>query len=109
MIRTSSAHRVPHSGLWADGFDVVAVGIEHEGAVIVRVIHLAEARAAIVLAAGGDRRLVEGVDLRAALGAEGEMDMRRRLAAARNPEERLAVGTDAGNGKSAGDASPEIP
>src|SRR5579872_6783471 len=38
----------------ADRFDVVAVGIEYEGAVVVRVVLRAQSRAPVVLAAGGD-------------------------------------------------------
>jgi len=54
----------------ADGLDVVAVGIEHERAVVVGVVDLARAGAAVVLAAGGGRRLVEGVDGGAVLDPE---------------------------------------
>ena len=44
----------------ADRFDVVAVAIEHERAVIVRMILRAQSRRAVVLAARSDRRIVEG-------------------------------------------------
>ena len=64
-------------GVVADGLDVVAVGVEDEGAVVVGVVHGADAGRAVVLAAGGDRGLVEGVDLRAVLGAEGDVGVRR--------------------------------
>jgi hypothetical protein len=41
----------------ADRLDIVAVGIEHEGAVIVRMIMRADAGRAVVAAAGSDRGL----------------------------------------------------
>ena len=59
-----------------------------------RVVLLAHARPAIVLAAGGERGGVELVDLLPRLGAKGNMKM-RRLAAGGDPEERLAFGPDA--------------
>ncbi|HEX4112172.1 MAG TPA: hypothetical protein VH020_06520 [Stellaceae bacterium] len=46
----------------ADGFDVVAVGVEHEGAVIVRVILRAQARRAIVVSARRQRGTMERID-----------------------------------------------
>src|SRR5690349_14531253 len=58
----------------AHGFDVVPVGIEHERAVIGRVVVLTQARRTVVLSACSHRRLVEGVDLRPAVGREGDMD-----------------------------------
>src|SRR5688572_25679306 len=42
-----------------DGFDVVAVGIEHERAVVVGVVVRADAGGAVVFAAGFDRGGVE--------------------------------------------------
>jgi len=51
----------------ADGLDVVTVGVEHERAVVLRVILGTDAGRAVVLAAGGDRRLVERADLGATL------------------------------------------
>jgi hypothetical protein len=52
------------------GLDVVAVGVEHERAVVTGVVVRANAGRAVVLAAGGDRGGVEGVDQRALVGAE---------------------------------------
>ena len=46
----------------ADRLDVVPVRIEHEGAVVARVVDLAHAGPAVVAAAGRQRRLVEGAD-----------------------------------------------
>src|SRR3712207_8147794 len=48
----------------ADDLDVVPVGVEDEGAVVVRVVLGAQAGGAVVLVAGGDRRGVERVDRR---------------------------------------------
>ena len=47
----------------ADGLDIVAGGI-HEGTAIIRVIMRAEARRAVVLAAGSKGRAMEGIDRR---------------------------------------------
>jgi hypothetical protein len=57
----------------ADGLDVVAVRIEHEGAVIVRVIMRPQAGSAMVRAAGGERGFVEFVDRGAVGRREGDM------------------------------------
>ena len=51
-------------GRVADGLDIVAVGVEHEGAVVIRVIMRAKARRSVVLAARGNRGRIEGIDLR---------------------------------------------
>src|ERR1051326_2157002 len=61
-------------GDMADGFDVVAVGGDHEGAVIARMVMRTLARFAVVLGAGCDRGGVKCVDLLAAVGGEGDMD-----------------------------------
>ena len=42
------------------GLDVVSVEVEHESAVVRRVVDLADAGAAVVGGAGGERCLVEG-------------------------------------------------
>ena len=57
----------------ADGFDIVAVGVEDEGAIVVRVIVRTQARPTIVLAAGGDGGGVEGIDFGAAARGKGDM------------------------------------
>ena len=58
------------SGGVADGLDVVAVGVEHEGAVVVGVVDLAHARPAVVRRAGLERGGVEGIDGLTILGRE---------------------------------------
>jgi hypothetical protein len=85
-----------------DDLDIVAVGVKHEGAVIMLVVERAQAGRAVVGGARRDRRGMERVDLLARLGAEGEMDARRRLAGIGEPEERLAVGAEAGDVDTAG-------
>jgi hypothetical protein len=47
----------------ADGLDVVAVGVEDKGAVIIRVVLRAQTGRAVVAPAGGKGGLVEGIDL----------------------------------------------
>ena len=59
----------------ANGLDIVAVGVEHEGGVIIRVVSRAQARRAIVLAAGGDCGGVEGIDRLAGCSGERDMDV----------------------------------
>src|SRR5262245_36849776 len=56
---------------------------------------LADAGRSIVPAAGGDGRLVEGVDFGAAGGSECDMQAGRGPAGAGNPKERLARDTEA--------------
>ena len=74
----------------ADGLDVVAVGIEHEGAVVAGVVDRAQAGGAVVPAAGGQSRGVEGVDEVVRAGAEAEVEAARGgPAAGLEPEERV--------------------
>ena len=74
----------------ADGLDVVAVGVEHVGAVVGRVVDLADAGGAVVGAAGLEGGGVEGVDRRAIgrregdVEAVGEFSRDARLASARS-------------------------
>ena len=79
----------------ADGFDVVAVGIEDERTVIVGVIVRPNAGRAIVTAAGGERRRMESVDPLPAVTSKS--DMHRRLVARRlmDPEGGIALQIDA--------------
>src|ERR1700745_1999146 len=51
----------------ANRFDIVAVGIEHECAVVVGMIMRADARRAVVAATCPERGFVEGIDCRAVL------------------------------------------
>ena len=57
----------------ADGLDVVSVGVEHERSVVPGVVVLTQPRGAVVDAAGGDRRGVEGVDGGALLAVERDV------------------------------------
>lgn len=58
----------------ADGLDVVGVGIQHEGAVVLRVVDLADAGPAVVHAARIERRGVERVDGGPVRRAERDVD-----------------------------------
>jgi hypothetical protein len=60
----------------AHRLDVVALRVDDEGAVVVRVVLGAQAGGAVVLAAGGDRGGVEGVYLGAGLGLPGQVAAR---------------------------------
>src|SRR5262245_49568976 len=51
----------------------MTLGVEDEGAVVVGVVFRPEAGLAVVLAAGLERGLVEGIDRPAVLGDEGDM------------------------------------
>ncbi|KAG1302687.1 hypothetical protein G6F62_015865 [Rhizopus arrhizus] len=62
-----------------DHFDVVAVRIEHKGAVVARVVGAFAGRA-VVGAAGGDRGAVEGIDGGAVAGLEGQVVAAGQLA-----------------------------
>src|SRR5262245_4671446 len=57
----------------ADGFDVVAVGVEHERRVVRRVVVLAQPRLAVVGAAGMERCSMEAADGRPIPGCEGDV------------------------------------
>src|SRR5690349_22494291 len=62
--------------LVANHFDVVPVGSDDEGGVVVRVVLRAQAGCAVVLAARFQRRAIESVDLPAPLRREGEVKAR---------------------------------
>src|SRR5689334_22122293 len=64
------------SGLVANQFDVVAVRVDDEGRVVVRVVLRPQARPAVVLAARLQRRAMEVVDLLAVPGPERDMEVR---------------------------------
>ena len=66
----------------ADRLDVVAVGVEHVGAVVVRVVDLAHARPAVVGGARRERRGVERVDRLTARDGERDVERARRRARA---------------------------
>ena len=57
-----------------DGLDIVAVGIEHEGSVVIGVVVGTQAGRAVVLAARSDRRAVEGIDRCAGERSESDVD-----------------------------------
>ena len=59
-----------HSRCVAHGLDIVAVGIEHEGGVVVGVVVGAQARLAVVSAARLERGRIEGIDGGAVLAAK---------------------------------------
>src|SRR6266852_1379682 len=85
-------------GRVAYGFDVVAVGIEHEGAVIIRVVMGADAGRPVIASARGHRRLVESVNGGAVLRNDGDMQRLVQSAFAADPEIRLAIGAKTGRG-----------
>ena len=74
----------------ADALDVVAVGVEDVGGVVVRVVLRAEPGRAVVAPARGDRRLVEPVDGLAIVALEGDVRAADGLAAP-DPEVEPAV------------------
>src|SRR5690606_36781006 len=74
----------------ADRLDVVAVGLEDEGGIVVRVVVGPQARAAVVLADGRKRGGVQGVDLGAGFRLETDVQAAAVVAVA-DPEERLGV------------------
>jgi hypothetical protein len=75
----------------ADGLDVVAVRIEHEGAVVTRVIDGPRSGLAVVAPAGGERGRVKGVDGGVIGGGEGDMGRRGRLTSLADPEVGLLL------------------
>src|SRR5262245_13529518 len=89
---TSSASRTwlrSASVSMEDSLDVVAVRVEHERPVVVRVVDLAQARGAVVAAARGERGRVECVHRLAALGPERHVRATvRPPVALSDPEER---------------------
>ena len=87
-----------HASRVADRLDVVAVGIEHEGAVVVGVVVGPEARCAVVAAADGERGGMKPVDDGPVVGGERDVDALALRPAAAHPEERLAVRAEAGGG-----------
>jgi hypothetical protein len=80
----SLAHTRFPLGLVADGFDVVAVGVEHIGAVVVGVVDRSDAGRTVVSPAGLDRCRMEGIYLRVRLGSQRNVKSTpHRLAVAR--------------------------
>src|SRR2546427_7742285 len=84
-----TAFGMPPSGRVTNGFDIVSVGVENERAVIIRMVVRAQARSAVVLAARGDRRTIERIDVRPRVGAKRDMNRRNIGLALADPEIRL--------------------
>src|SRR2546425_10692013 len=61
VTHRSSARLLRSLGLLADGLDVVPVGVEDEGRVIVRTVVLADSGASVVPSIRAERRLVEAI------------------------------------------------
>src|SRR6185437_16351471 len=85
----------------AHRLDVVAIGIEHEGAVVVRMILWTQTRRAIVAGAGGECRAIKGVDGTAVIGGDRNVQRRLEPAFAADPEIGLALLAESGSGASA--------
>src|SRR5262249_22662683 len=79
----------------ANGLDVVAVGVEPKGTVIIGVIVRPQSRRTVVFAASLERRCVEGVNGIAILGHEGEVHTSLDGFTAADPELRPSLGAKA--------------
>src|SRR4029453_13949589 len=75
----------------ANGLDVVPVGIEHERAVIRRVIHRTDTRLAVVFSACSHRGRVERIDFRARGGGKGDVSLVISRRACGEPELRAIL------------------
>src|SRR5664279_5904499 len=75
-----------------NGLDVVAVGIEHEGAVVVWMVVRTQSGGAIVDPAGRDRRFIKSADRLPMLRGKGDMRSSPRIAPQRDPEEEFWTG-----------------
>ena len=95
-------------GVMADGLDVVAVRVVHEGAIVSRVVMGPDARGAIADAAGGERGRVERADLGACRDAERDMDRRPVGRARVDPEVGLGRRPESGHRHRAGDLGAEL-
>src|SRR4029453_6954962 len=82
----------------ADGFDVVAVGIEHECAVIVRVVVRANTGSAVVAAAGRHGCLIKSVHRGTVLRHDRDMERLVQPAFAADPEIGLSIGAESRGG-----------
>src|SRR5437016_13726827 len=74
----------------ADDLDVVAVEIEDERAIVVRMVLRPQARPTVVATAHPQRRLVEGAHLSPVRSREGDVHGRRGLAVAADPGSGVA-------------------
>ena len=57
-------------------FDIVSIWRNDKGGVVIGVVIRPQPWRAVILASGGQRRVPEGVNLLAALGAKGDMQRR---------------------------------
>lgn len=73
-----------------ESLDVVAIGIEHERAVVILVIMQTQSRRAVVLAAGRERGLVKSID-GCPVWRKGDMGAGLRNALDADLEERLVI------------------
>src|SRR5215470_13323983 len=80
----------------AYGLDIVTVGIEHEGRVVVLVVVRAQARRTVVSRSGRNSRTMEFGYRSAILGNNGDVQDAAQSAFATDPEIRLSVGAEAG-------------
>src|SRR3954464_4897128 len=76
--------------LWraADGFDVEAIRIQNERAVIVLIVMWAKSGRTIVFSAGFQRRAVKGIDLGPGLGGERHVQLAPGRVLLGEPEHR---------------------
>src|ERR1700722_8039918 len=77
------------AGLVTDHLDIVAVGVEDERPVVVRMIMGPQPGAAVRAAARGQRGVIEGIDESAAVHSERDVQRRLVRTAAVDPEVRL--------------------
>ena len=93
---TQGACKPLHDLAVTDSLDVVAIGIEHERAVVIFVIMRSQPRRAIISSAGRKRGLIESIDDFPIRRRKGDMRAGLRNALEADPEERLPVGAVAG-------------
>ena len=103
-----SGNNSRHAGRWQTASRIYAVGVEHEGGVVVRVIVRPQSRPAIVLAARRHRGLVERIDRGAIPGNERDVDRIADAAFAADPEIRIAADAETGGGASISLAATSI-
>src|SRR4029079_16069786 len=90
--------------------DVVAIGVEHEGAVVVRMILRTQDGCAIVAGAGRECRAIKSVDGTAGIGGDRNVQRGLEPAFAADPEIGLALLAESGSGASAvGVVRPYLP
>ncbi len=75
----------------AHDLDVMPVGIEQKGPVVVFVIVRARARGTVVFSARRESRLIERIDLSVSIGPEGEVNAGLIGCAFRGPKIRLGL------------------